>query len=227
MNDPSRKHILERLRAAQAKELPRSWSLKWTGSEKPGPKERTEKLASLMESVRAEVHRVSSDHWVEVLKELLRKREFKTLLYAPNSEIGMSLARKWKKGAQKGLPLLVPYDRPLEDFKGTLFEMDAAITSTAGGIAETGALILLPDEQEPRLMSLVPPVHIAVLEAARIHDTLAEAMKKEGWTEKMPTNLLLISGPSKTADIELTLAYGVHGPKELIVFILLDEMPGS
>lgn len=76
----------------------------------------------------------------------------------------------------------------------------------------------MPDEQEPRLMSLVPPVHIAVLKAEKIHDTLAEAM---------PTNLLLISGPSKTADIELTLAFGVHGPKELIVFILIEEMQGS
>jgi len=58
--------------------------------------------------------------------------------------------------------------------------MDAAITSTAGGIAETGALILLPDEQEPRLMSLVPPVQFAGLKAAKIHCTLAEAMRKEG-----------------------------------------------
>jgi len=52
-------------------------------------------------------------------------------------------------------------------------------------------------------------------------------MRKEGWAEIMPSNLLLISGPSKTAEIELTLTAGVHGPKEPIVFILLDEVPGS
>ena len=169
---------------------------------------------------------LATENWAELLKELLRNKGFKTLLYAPNSEIGRSLAKEWE-GEANGLPLLVPCDRPLEDFKERLFEMDAAITSTAGGIAETGALILLPDEQEPRLMSLVPPVHIAVLKAEKIHDTLAEAMKEGGWAERMPTNLLLISGPSKTADIELTLAFGVHGPKELIVFILIEEMPGS
>jgi len=56
---------------------------------------------------------------------------------------------------------------------------------------------------------------------------LAEAMRKEGWAEIMPSNLLLISGPSKTAEIELTLTAGVHGPKEPIVFILRDEVPGS
>jgi L-lactate dehydrogenase complex protein LldG len=89
-----------------------------------------------------------------------------------------------------------------------------------GGIAETGAIILWPDKKEPRLMSLVPPIHIAVLDADKIFNTFGEAMQEQRWPEKMPTNAVLISGPSKTADIELILAFGVHGPKELIVLIL-------
>ena len=74
-------------------------------------------------------------------------------------------------------------------------------------------------------MSLIPPVHITVLKAEKVDETLAETMKEEGRAQRMPTNLLLISRPSKAADIVLTLAYGVHGPKELIVFIVHDEMP--
>ncbi|WP_278366532.1 LUD domain-containing protein, partial [Marinobacter salarius] len=42
----------------------------------------------------------------------------------------------------------------------------------------------------------------------------------QNWAAGMPTNALLVSGPSKTADIEQTLAYGVHGPKELIVLVI-------
>ena len=83
-------------------------------------------------------------------------------------------------------------------------------------------MILWPTPDEPRLMSLAPAVHIAVLEASKIHDSLASAMRTERWAERMPTNALLISGPSKTADIELVLTFGVHGPKELIVLVLND-----
>ena len=89
-----------------------------------------------------------------------------------------------------------------------------------GGIAETGTLILWPDAGEPRLMSLVPPVHVALLDADRLYENLADVMRAEHWAAGMPTNALLISGPSKTADIEQTLAYGIHGPKQLITLIL-------
>mgnify|MGYP001025472204 CR=1 FL=1 len=119
-----------------------------------------------------------------------------------------------------GLPELVAYAAPVETFKERLFTVAAAVTSAAGAVADTGALILRPDSREPRLMSLVPPVHIAVLPAQNIYPTLEEAMQTGRWASDMPTNLLLVSGPSKTADIELTLAFGVHGPKELIVFVL-------
>jgi len=66
----------------------------------------------------------------------------------------------------------------------------------------------------------VPPVHIAVLKADTVFISLADAMREGRWAEGMPSNMLLVSGPSKTADIELILAFGVHGPKELVVLIV-------
>ena len=69
-------------------------------------------------------------------------------------------------------------------------------------------------------MSLVPPVHFVLLDAAAIYDNLLAAMTAERWADGLPTNALLISGPSKTADIQQTLAYGAHGPKELIVLLM-------
>jgi L-lactate dehydrogenase complex protein LldG len=140
---------------------------------------------------------------------------------APETPVGKAVHAAWISGGD-GLPALVPYDQEIFSFKETLFAADAAITGTRGAIAETGAIVLWPDQAEPRLMSLVPPIHIAVLDADDIVDTLGEMMEKRGWADGMPTNALLISGPSKTADIELVLAFGVHGPKELIVLIVTD-----
>ena len=71
-------------------------------------------------------------------------------------------------------------------------------------------------------MSLLPPVHVALVRQGDIVDNLAGLIRAQDWASRMPTNAVLVSGPSKTADIEQTLAYGVHGPKELIVLVVRD-----
>ena len=86
---------------------------------------------------------------------------------------------------------------------------------------DPGSLILWPSAAEPRTLSLVPPLHLVLLAADSIHPTLYEALRAQRWTDGLPTNALLISGPSKTADIQQTLAYGAHGPQELIVLVSL------
>jgi L-lactate dehydrogenase complex protein LldG len=121
---------------------------------------------------------------------------------------------------EEGSPDLTIYDGRYEDRKAEVFEALAALTTTRGAIAETGSLILWPNEAEPRLLSLVPPLHIALLDADRIYDTLWWTLTEENWQDGMPTNVVLISGPSKTADIEQELTFGVHGPKELIVLVI-------
>jgi L-lactate dehydrogenase complex protein LldG len=178
-----------------------------------------ERLTALMTAVRTEIHLVEAGVWPEKLTELARERGWKRLLYGPKSPIGPEIESAWPKDA-KGLPERIPYIQPVEAFKKHLFEtIEVAVTSTRGGVADTGAVVLWPTPEEPRLMSLVPPVHVAVLDADAIHDSMTAIMTAENWAAGMPTNALLISGPSKTADIEFTLVFGVHGPKELIVII--------
>jgi L-lactate dehydrogenase complex protein LldG len=181
--------------------------------------QKIEKLKTLMEAMRTEVHITDAQNWIHKLEEILKLRGLKSLVYPPQTALGDALESHWENAAS-GLPQLIPYEEKIEDFKDRLFTIDAGITSTAGAIADPGALILWPSDKEPRLMSLVPSIHIAVLEADKIFSSFLEAMQKEKWSTKMPTNVVLISGPSKTADIEMTLAFGVHGPKELIVLIL-------
>lgn len=214
----ARERILARLHAACSADgapLAASGSL-WQAADIPVG-ERVAQLKRRMETVKAEVHVLAEDAWPDRLKELLAERGVKTLAYGPGAWFGETLRKKLKG---KGTPELVPYETDVEDFRDTLFGTDAGITGTLGGIAENGTLILWPDATEPRLLSLVPSIHVALLRAGTIHATFATAMRDMGWAENMPTNALLISGPSKTADIEMTLAFGVHGPRELIVLVL-------
>lgn len=178
-------------------------------------------LTTMMESVKTEIHQTTQADWLSLFTELLKQKQINNLLYAPSIERGKQITDYW--AAHNNLPTLKSYDRPVEEWKQELFfEVEASITSTLGAIAATGSLILWPTPEEPRLMSLVPPIHFAILEASKIIDNFYEAQQQLNWAENTPTNALLISGPSKTADIEQVLAYGAHGPKELIVLILKD-----
>ena len=102
-----------------------------------------------------------------------------------------------------------------------LFGYDVGLTTAQAAIAETGTLVLESNEERHRLVSLLPPVHIALVEAANICATLGEALtgvKRKG-PSGMSRAITFITGPSRTADIELTLTIGVHGPKELYVIV--------
>ena len=219
MSEQSRERIFARLAAGSRQASPPVAKPDPMPEMTYSPAEKIEKLKTLMEAMRTEVHVTDTQNWIYKLEEILKHRELKSLVYPPQTALGDTLESHWENAAS-GLPQLIPYEEKIEDFKDRLFTIDAGITSTVGAIADPGALILWPSEKEPRLMSLVPSIHIAVLEADKIFSSFLEAMQKEKWSTKMPTNIVLISGPSKTADIEMTLAFGVHGPKELIVLIV-------
>jgi L-lactate utilization protein LutC len=104
-----------------------------------------------------------------------------------------------------------------------LFECDLGITSAQWAIAETGTLVLESERERHRLASLVPPVHIAIFDGNRIRRTMSEVLELIKDTDGgLSRTVTFITGPSRTSDIELTLAIGVHGPGELHV-IVIDE----
>ncbi|MEB8433123.1 lactate utilization protein [Cocleimonas sp. KMM 6892] len=212
----ARDNILNRLKASgsqydSTQELDRSWYSKHDWDETA----LLQNFIERMEAVRAEIHQSTETAWPELLAELCEKKGCANLL--------ISKQTLWSKQIenQTNLPELIEYDKDIEAWKKQLFyEIDASLTTSLGGISETGSLIVWPTEDEPRMMSLVPPIHFVIMEKSKLHSTFAEAMRVMDWASQMPTNALLISGPSKSADIEQTLAYGVHGPKELVVIII-------
>jgi len=102
-----------------------------------------------------------------------------------------------------------------------LFESDLGVTGAQWAIAETGTLVLVAESERHRLTSLVPPVHVCILEAKNIRQTLGEILGI--LQQDLSRTITFVTGASRTSDIELTLAIGVHGPGELHV-ILIDEM---
>jgi L-lactate utilization protein LutC len=104
-----------------------------------------------------------------------------------------------------------------------LFNVDVGITTAQAAIAETGTLVLDSSRERNRLTSLVPPVHIAIVDAAQIHQTLGETLSALQRNGEVSSIVTFVTGPSRTADIELTLAIGVHGPQEL--YVIVNEGP--
>ncbi|AOR68725.1 lactate utilization protein C [Burkholderia stabilis] len=167
----------------------------------------------------AEVWCATGDAWPAQLAARLAEAGVRRLLLDPARAESAALARALPDAIAP-----VPFDRPIDAWKNELFDtIDAGFTVARSGIAATGTVVLAPDPGTPRTVSLVPPLHVALVHAHTLHADLHAAARAERWHAGMPTNLVLVSGPSKTSDIQQTLAYGAHGPRRLWVVIVTDS----
>ena len=105
---------------------------------------------------------------------------------------------------------------------------DLGITGADYAIAETGTVVLLPRQGVSRLVSLLPPVHVALVRRAQVLESLDDLylLRRLEYHRKggdVGTYMNFITGPSRTADIEQTLVIGAHGPRETHMIILNSE----
>jgi L-lactate dehydrogenase complex protein LldG len=209
-----RERILQRLRQAPAIPCTAPDIDSYRPLTPPGPTQAhyLQSLQRNLEAAHAEVHAAHGADWPQKVAQICAAKGVRTLMLPP---AGIDLA-PWPQG-----PQLARFDRALEDHKEALFnEVDAGLTRADCAIADTGMLVLLSSPTQPRTLSLVPPINICLVDTDRLHADLPSALRAGDWAAGMPTNLIFISGPSKTADIQQTLAYGAHGPKELIVVLI-------
>ena len=108
-----------------------------------------------------------------------------------------------------------------EDYRASRAEAAFGITSADYALAETGSLVLFSGHEESRLVSLLPPAHIAVLPLNRLLTNLNELLTLVPHPADLTSAMVIVTGPSRTADIEQILVRGVHGPGEITV-ILVD-----
>jgi L-lactate dehydrogenase complex protein LldG len=109
------------------------------------------------------------------------------------------------------------------EFRRTAIEAAIGVSGVDYALADTGTLVLLASRGQARSISLLPPIHIAIVESHQIVPGLTELfqlLRLESADETLGSAVTFITGPSRTADIELTLVVGVHGPQELHVILL-------
>ncbi len=100
-----------------------------------------------------------------------------------------------------------------------IFTFDAGLTDVYAAVAETGSLVVRANPDHGRSLSLVPPIHLAVVQPKDLLPDLMDLMLKLE-REGSGSGTVIITGPSKTTDIEGNLVTGVHGPKQVHVFVL-------
>jgi L-lactate dehydrogenase complex protein LldF len=116
--------------------------------------------------------------------------------------------------AQAGIQLIHPTAETLRESS----KVRAGLTGALAGIADTGSLVLVGGPGKPLTASLLPEMHIAILAETDIIENLSPALNRE--EVKHAAAAVVITGPSRTADIEMALTIGVHGPGELHVLLV-------
>ncbi len=107
-----------------------------------------------------------------------------------------------------------------EELRALCATVNYGISSADYGLADTGSLVMLSSQEEARLVSLLPPAHIAVVPASKLLTGLDELYRLHPKPADLTSSMVFITGPSRTADIEQILVRGVHGPGEVHVIVV-------
>ncbi|MDE1711347.1 LUD domain-containing protein, partial (plasmid) [Chromobacterium amazonense] len=182
----ARGSILQKLRAAPRQERSRpDLAGHFQHFSKPDDEvARLRHWAAMMRAVKTEILWTREAEWDADLAGWLAAHPQDSILLSDTPH-GRKLAQRLE-GVDKA-PRIVWFDRDVDGWKPELFDVAAGFTAVRCGIAATGTLALWPDEAEPRTMSLVPPLHIALFDTSTLYPDFYSAMKGENWAAGMPT----------------------------------------
>jgi L-lactate dehydrogenase complex protein LldG len=139
--------------------------------------------------------------------------------------LNLAEERKWRKIYCWEPPLqdiLHKYDYPFFETDKDFDQAEVGFTLCEALIARNGSILLSNAEMAGRRLSIYPPVHIVLAYTSQLALDLKDGFKliKNKYGNQLPSMITIVTGPSRTADIEKTLVMGAHGPKELFVFLL-------
>jgi L-lactate dehydrogenase complex protein LldG len=163
------------------------------------------------------MHRASDiEDLRRILSEISKTEVIKSVIASNDDTVKSLGVLEW--GASNGIEVVSTetlLDR--EALKEKAFSVDAGLTGAAFAVAESGTIGIAVNRDMPRLASIAPPIHIAIIPLNRLYPTYEMAIEN---IKTMPSQLVLITGPSSTADIQATPFKGMHGPEKLFVILI-------
>ncbi|MBU6359298.1 MAG: LUD domain-containing protein [Chloroflexi bacterium] len=175
-----------------------------------------------METVGAKIHRPANDFAaVDLVVDLIQELGSNEILAWDDAELPLAgLPYALHKAGIRRADHRIPNDDIGRKQKlAALSALRVGLTGASAGLADTGSLAVISSPTRPRLASLLPMTHISLLPINRLYPTMAAFFAAHPGVMQDASNLVFISGPSRTADIEMTLTVGVHGPKYIHVVL--------
>ncbi len=176
------------------------------------------KFKSELEKINGECFVASNfDDAAKIISSIIKNNNYKSIVVNNSLTI--------KKVISSDMSLNIKYVSEIEtrtNFNKALAEVDVGISYGEYLVAQTGSAILIHNNDEPRLLSLLPEASIIVSRATNLVNELSEVIQllKDRNLFIESNCISIISGPSRTADIEKVLVTGVHGPKKMYVIIV-------
>ncbi len=167
------------------------------------------------------VHRASDiSDAKRILSEMSKAEGIRSVISSSDDIVKSLDLQKW--GITAGIEVISADSlSERETLKDKAFSVDAGITGADFAVAESGTIVIAIGKNMPRLISISPPIHIAIIHLGKLFPTYETAMQNYiESTKAMPSQLVLITGPSSTADIQATPFKGMHGPGKLFVILI-------
>ncbi|WP_291950458.1 lactate utilization protein C [Campylobacter sp.] len=142
----------------------------------------------------------------EKINQIVASYDYKSMIYPNGLPIDINKIRADKK---------VCFDKEIENLRAEVFHSDFSIINARAGVSSHGVALVTSSKEQARMLSLAPMLCVILLKKENVVKSISEALnlvKREN--EILPSNILFIAGPSRTADIELITVFGVHGSQK-------------
>ncbi len=223
MSTQARDEILSRLKSAQ-REKP------CARPEPPALAERNFNQQQMLERFTAELTALTgavyqakgADDLGRILSEIVAAEGFKQVITDGKNQPDIDIKSLFQSG---GVTVLTPADfKDREALREAAFSVDAGITFADFAVAETGTVGIIFGKDQPRLISIAPPVHIAIVPVEKLYPVYEDVISQVfGNKNEIPGQFAFITGPSTSSDIQAINFKGMHGPTKVIVIFIMGK----